>query len=173
MSRRGHIPRREKLPDPARPHFGFRLVERLNVGFIAGFPAAMVGFLWANRLLPPLLPQRADAEVNVLFAIWGVLLLYAFLRKPTRAWVDLLGLTAGLLLALPVFDMLATDRGLPRTIASGDWTLAGVDLTFLAVGAGFGWAARAVARYRAHPRRSYPAAVPSDPPRRLCDLLAR
>ncbi len=85
--------------------------------------------------------------------IWGVLLLYAFLRKPTRAWVELLGLTAGLLVALPVFDILATDRGLPRTIASGDWTLAGVDLTFLAVGAGFGWAARAIARHRAHPRR--------------------
>lgn len=148
------VKRREKLPDPARPHFGFRLVERLNVGFIAGFPAAMVGFLWANRLLPPLLPQRADAEVNVMFAIWGALLLYAFLRKPARAWVELLGLTAGLLVALPIFDILATDRGLPRTIASGDWTLAGVDLTLLALGCAFGWVARAVARHRAHPRRA-------------------
>lgn len=83
-----------------------------------------------------------------------MLLLYAFLRKPARAWVELLGLTAGLLVALPVFDIMATDRGLPRTIASGDWTLAGVDLTFLAVGGAFGWLARAVARHRAHPRRA-------------------
>lgn len=148
------VKRREKLPDPDRPHFGFRLVERLNIGFVAGFPAAMVGFLWANRLLPLTLPARADAEVDAMFALWGALLLHAFLRRPRRAWVEQLGLTAALLLALPLFDMVATERGLPATIASGDATLAGVDLTLLALGVGYAAIARRVARHSPAERRA-------------------
>lgn len=141
------VKRREKLPDPARPPFGFRLVERLNIGFVAGFPAAMVGFLWANRLLPLTLPARAEAEINAMFVLWGALLLHAFLRRPRRAWVEQLALTAALLLALPLFDMLATARGLPATIAAGDATLAGVDLTLIALGLAYAAIARGVHRH--------------------------
>ena len=46
------VKRRQKLADPERPHFGFRLVERLNIATIAGLSIAMTAFLWANRLLP-------------------------------------------------------------------------------------------------------------------------
>ena len=45
------VKRRQKLPDPDRPYFGFRLVERLNIASIAGLSIAMTAFLWANRLL--------------------------------------------------------------------------------------------------------------------------
>ncbi|MEG3178395.1 PepSY-associated TM helix domain-containing protein [Sphingomonas sp. RB3P16] len=148
------VKRREKLPDPAHPYFGFRLVERLNIGFVAGFPAAMVGFLWANRLLPLAMPARADAEVNAMFLLWGALLLHAFTRATRPAWVEQLALTAALLLALPLFDMLATGKGLPATIAAGDWTLAGVDLTLLGLGLGYAWAARSVWRHRPAQRRT-------------------
>ncbi|MEZ5763046.1 MAG: PepSY-associated TM helix domain-containing protein [Xanthobacteraceae bacterium] len=44
------VKRRQKLKDPARPYFGFRLVERMNVASIAGLSIAMTAFLWANRL---------------------------------------------------------------------------------------------------------------------------
>ncbi|WP_010187752.1 PepSY-associated TM helix domain-containing protein [Sphingomonas sp. PAMC 26605] len=148
------VKRREKLPDPARPPFGFRLVERLNIGFVAGFPAAMVGYLWANRLLPLALPARAEAEINAMFVLWGALLLHAFLRQPRRAWVEQLGLTAALLVALPLFDIVATSRGLPATIASGDATLAGVDLTLLALGLGYAAIARRIHRHAPAMRRS-------------------
>lgn len=148
------VKRREKLPDPDRPHFGLRLVERLNIGFVAGFPAAMVGFLWGNRLLPLTLPARADAEVDAMFVLWAALLVHAFVRRPRRAWVEQLGFTAALLLALPLFDMVATNRGLPATIASGDATLAGVDLTLLALGLGYAAIARRVHRHVPALRRS-------------------
>ncbi|MGY2732863.1 PepSY-associated TM helix domain-containing protein [Sphingomonas sp. UYP23] len=148
------VKRREKLPDPDHPPFGVRLVERLNIGFVAGFPAALVGFLWANRLLPLALPGRAEAEITAMFVLWGALLVHAFVRRPRRAWVEQLGLTAALLLALPLFDMLATNRGLPATIASGDTTLAGVDLTLLALGLAYAAIARAVHRHIPSPRRS-------------------
>ncbi|KAG1536024.1 hypothetical protein G6F50_015174 [Rhizopus delemar] len=39
------VKRRTQLPDPARPHLGFRIVERLNIGFVTGLPVAMLAFL--------------------------------------------------------------------------------------------------------------------------------
>lgn len=160
------VKRREKLPDPARPHCGFRLVERLNIGFVAGFPAAMTLYLWANRLLPVGTAHRADAEVNMMFLGWAALLLHAFARAPARrAWVEQLALTAVLLLALPLFDMVATDKGVIATIGARDWTLAGVDLTLAALGVGFGWAAWRVHRYtpRAKRGRTHMAAAARTP----------
>ncbi|WP_242115438.1 PepSY-associated TM helix domain-containing protein [Sphingomonas lacusdianchii] len=147
------VKRRERLPDPARPHFGFRVVERLNVGFIAGFPIAMTLYLWANRLLPLDMAARADGEINAMFAGWGVLFLYALLRGPARAWVELLALQAVLLIALPIYNLIALPTGLATTIARGDWVLAGADLTFLALGTGFGFAAWRVHRFRPKARR--------------------
>src|SRR3546814_18623802 len=35
------VQRRGRLPAPARPPFGFRLVERLNIAVLAGLPAAI------------------------------------------------------------------------------------------------------------------------------------
>ncbi len=147
------VKRREKLADPDHPHFGFRLVERLNIGFIAGFPAAMVGFLWANRLLPTALAARGAAEIDAMFVVWAMLLVHAFVRRPKRAWVEQLGLTAAMLLGLPVFDMIATDKGVIATIAAGDWTLAGVDLTLAALGLCYAWTARRVHRYQPRAKR--------------------
>ena len=142
------VKRRHRLPDPARPPLGFWLVERLNIGFVAGFPAAAVCFLWANRLLPQTFSGRADAEVNLMFLCWGVLLVHAFVRRAAHAWAEQLGLTAALLLALPMFDAVATAKGLPATIAAGDWTLAGVDMTMAATGIAF-----AIAAWRVHAHR--------------------
>ncbi len=155
------VKRRERLPDPARPHFGFRLVERLNVGFVAGFPIAMTLYLWANRLLPVGSMGRADAEVNVMFAGWAALFVYVLARKPARAWVELLTLQAALLFALPLYNIIALPTGLPATIARGDWVLAGADLTLLALGTGFGFAAWRVHRFRPTIRRRAVRTTPS------------
>ncbi len=147
------VKRRERLPDPGRPHFGFRVVERLNVGFVAGFPLAMTIYLWANRLLPFGLEGRAEQEINAMFAGWAVIFLYAMARRPARAWVELLALQAALLVLLPLYNLVALPTGLVTTIANGDWVLAGADLTFLALSTGFGFAAWRVHRFRPKARR--------------------
>jgi hypothetical protein len=84
------VKRRERAP----LSFGNRLLERLNVGAIAGVPLGSVAYLWANRLLPLDLPARADAEVSI--ALWsaGVALLTGLALRPTIAWPTLLGLLA-------------------------------------------------------------------------------
>ncbi|MGV7245944.1 PepSY domain-containing protein, partial [Caballeronia sp. M23-90] len=129
------VKRRQKLPDPARPYFGFWLVERLNIASIAGLSIAMTGFLWANRLLPVAMPERPKAEINLFFTIWAATLLYTLARPAKRAWIELLWFAAGLLAFLPVLNALTTQRPLWHSIAQGDWVFVGFDLMMWAFAA--------------------------------------
>ena len=162
------VKRRTRLPDPTRPHIGFRLVERLNIASIAGLPIAMAGMLWLNRLLPLGMAERANWEVDGFFIIWGVTLLHAVLRPPKRAWLEQLWAAAALLALLPVFNLVATSRGLIDSLRQGDWVFVGVDLMLLALAALMAQIARRTARHqpRAKPaRRAAPAAMPAREPR--------
>ena len=149
------VKRREKLPDPARPHVGFRVVEKLNVAVIGGFPLGIAVFFWANRLLPVGLAARSNWEVHCLFIAWGVATLAAVALQASKAWPVLLGATGVLLGVLPFYNLIATDRGIFAALAAGDWLPAGVDLTLLVFAAAFLATARRVAAYRpaAHKRR--------------------
>lgn len=148
------VKRRTQLADPQRPHLGLRIVERLNIGFIAGLPVAMLAFLWGNRLLPPGMAQRADAEISVFFHAWAVCLLHAVLRTPRRAWVEQLAVAALLALGLPVYNALAWHGGLFTALAAGDGALAGVDIALLLLGTALLWAARKVQRQAPAPPRA-------------------
>ncbi len=112
----------------------YRLVEALNVAAIAGLAMACVGYLWANRLLPVDLGQRADRELHVFFALWAGALLHAFIRKPAQAWREQLAALAALCLLLPVLDALTTGDHLPAQLLRGDWESAGVEFGALAFG---------------------------------------
>lgn len=149
------VKRREKLPDPLRPHFGFRLVEKLNIGFVAGFPLAISGYFWANRLLPLELPGRSEWEIHALFITWGTGLISAFALPARRGWVGLLGLTGAALALLPLRD-LAGSRGLPSALAQDDARMAVFNLALLVFGGAFLLMARKVARYQPKARKRPP-----------------
>ena len=148
------VKRREKLPDPARPHFGFRLVERSNVGILAGFPLGTACMFWANRLLPVGMQDRAQWEIHILFLAIAFSIIFACVRRPAQAWVVLLGATAALLCALPFYNMVATPSGLFAMIAQGDYVMAGADLTVFVFGLAFGAVALRVAHYRPAEKRT-------------------
>lgn len=147
------VKRREKLPDPARPHFGFRLVERLNVAAIAGLPLGIAVFLWANRLLPTGMTDRAGWEVHCLFMAWGAAALLAIVGRPRPNWVALTGLAGVMLMALPLYNVVATDNGLRAALARGDDLIAGIDIGLLVFGVAFLAIARRVARHGPAERR--------------------
>ena len=127
------VKRRQKLPDPDRPYFGFRLVERLNIAGIAGLSIAMTAFLWANRLLPVAISERPLWEVHVFFIVWALTLLHALLRPAKAAWVEQLWTAAALLALIPVLNAATTQRPLWHSLASGDWVFAGIDLMCVAL----------------------------------------
>ncbi|MDQ8032844.1 MAG: PepSY-associated TM helix domain-containing protein [Bordetella sp.] len=129
------VKRRAKLPDPERPYFGFRLVERLNIAAIAGLSIAMAAFLWANRLLSAHLPGRGEWEIHLFFIVWALTLAWALARPAKRAWVELLWAGAASLALLPFLSALLTHRPLWRSLAEGDWVFAGFELTLWALAA--------------------------------------
>jgi hypothetical protein len=136
---------------------GFRLVESLNIGTIAGLPIGVAAYFWANRLLPVGMAERAAWEMHSLFIVWGLMLLWASTRPPGKAWAEELSIAATAFGSLPLLNAITTDRHLGVTIPAGDWALAAFDLTALVVGVLFGvaaakvhqkWTARVGAKHR-------------------------
>jgi len=148
------VKRRTKLPDPSRPHFGFRLVEKLNIATIAGFPAGIAAYFLANRLLPLDLAERADHEINSLFLTWLAVFVWALVRPSARAWPEMLGLVAVLFAAVPLVNAFTTARGLPASLLAGDWLFVSFDLVMLALAAGFAKGAHKAARKRVEAPRT-------------------
>lgn len=118
-------------------HRGLVLVERLNVGTVAGLPIAIAAYFWANRLIPAGLEGRAEWEAHAMFIAWALLLLHALLRPVSRAWVEQAWIAAAAFTLLPVLNALTTDRHLGASLPQGDWVMAGFDLTMLAFGLAF------------------------------------
>ncbi len=119
----------------ATPFFGLKLVERLNIGVIAGLPIGMAAYLLANRLIPADAANRADTEVATMFWVWGGVALLQLLRPPRRAWTEGFAIGSVTFAAIPVADTLTTSRGLPGSMLSGDTLFAGFDVAMLAVAA--------------------------------------
>jgi uncharacterized iron-regulated membrane protein len=155
------VKRRQKLGDPARPHFGFRLVEKLNIASIAGLSIAMAGFLWGNRLLPQGMAERTAWEVHVFFIVWALTLAHAMLRPSRRAWIEQFWIGAAALALLPVVSALTTDRPLWRSLAQGDWVFVGFELMLWVLAGLHGWLAVRTARHQGPKRRA--ARAPAAP----------
>ncbi|WP_346346184.1 PepSY-associated TM helix domain-containing protein [Acetobacter persici] len=67
-------------------------LDRMNAGMVAGTPVAFSMFFLANHLLPVTLPDRAEREIQVVFAVWFLLLLLAMLMPARKSWQILTGL---------------------------------------------------------------------------------
>ncbi len=160
------VKRRAKLPDPDRPHFGFRLVEKLNIAAIAGLPFGMAVYFLANRLLPLGIADRSDQEIDTMFIAWGAVAVWALARPARNAWLETLSATALAFASVPVVNALTTDRGFFTSLAAGDSVFAVFDGAMILIAAGFGWAALKAARRgraqggRAMARRSPTDAIP-------------
>ncbi|WP_454882928.1 PepSY-associated TM helix domain-containing protein [Sphingomonas oryzagri] len=124
--------RRQRLPDPERPHLGFRIVERLNVATVAGFPLALAGYFLGNRLLPVSVSDRPDHEIATLFITWGAAALWAVIRPPRRAWRELAAIAALAFAAIPVVSLLTVGPSWSLAARHGSLIYPTVDLAMLA-----------------------------------------
>ncbi|WP_278987454.1 PepSY-associated TM helix domain-containing protein [Sphingobium yanoikuyae] len=139
------VKRRQKQINAGRSDYGFRLVECLNIAAIIGMPLGIAAYFWANRLLPAPLETRAAWEMHSLFIAIGMVLFWAAVRPPRKAWTEGLCLCAAAYALLPPLNALTTDRHLGITVPAGDWGLAGFDLTVAGIGLALAIAARRVA----------------------------
>ncbi len=129
------VKERPKHAKSGRIGFGLRLVDALNIGAVAGLPIAFAAYFLGNRLLPLELAERSNAEANTFFYAWAAALLAAFIWPKRLMWAWQLYLGAALFALVPVVNAFTTHAHLGITLRSGDWVLAGFDLSMLAFAA--------------------------------------
>lgn len=141
-TRQGHA-KKLAAGSQAKPGFGLRLVEALNIGAIAGLPIAFAAYFWANRLLPVAMPKRPDVEISWFFIAWAIAAVLAQIRPDRRMWQWQLWAGALLFMGIPVLNVFTTSSHLGVTLfmAQGPWSVAGFDLTVLGLGMGLAFAA--------------------------------
>ena len=142
------IKERTKHAKSGKVGFGLRLVDALNIGAVAGLPVAFAGYFWANRLLPLGLAERADAEANTFFILWGLCIVAGFIWPRRQMWAWLLYLASALFVLIPVLNAFTTHVHLGVTLRNGDWALAGVDLVTCAIGLALGYCGRRMQRWQ-------------------------
>lgn len=130
-----------KRAKPGMPFFGYRLVERLNIGAIACLPAGMAAFLLANRLIPAGVPARGALEVEVFYWVWFGLAAVSVVRPVRRAWMETLAIGAMAFAAVPIVNTITTNRGLAASLTSGDGLFVAFDITMIAAAALLAFAA--------------------------------
>lgn len=121
--------------------FGYRLVEQLNIGTIAGLPISMAMYFYANRLLPIDMSGRVEWEAHIMFISWALLLIYPAFRPKAKAWLEQLVFAAAVFIFMPILNALTTNKHLGITLHHGDWQYAGFDLTMLFIGLVFAFSA--------------------------------
>lgn len=139
---------------------GVRVVEALVVGSVTGIIIATLAFLVANRLLPAGLVwfgvERAALEMGVFYLVWLASFAHAA-GQAGAAWGQQAWAIAGLAVAAVTLNAMTTGDHLLRTLAQGQWGVAGMDLLLL-VTAGL---ALVAARRCAVPRRQTGAPDPA------------
>jgi uncharacterized iron-regulated membrane protein len=118
---------------------GARWVDAFAVTTVTGMLLATLAILIANRLLPDSLPARALWEEGVFWGAWVVAAAHAAWRtapvKQARlapAWAEQCWAVAALAVGAVLLNWITTGDHLVRTIGTGYWPVAGVDLTLLA-----------------------------------------
>jgi uncharacterized iron-regulated membrane protein len=143
-----------RLPRPGERSFlGLRLVQALNVGTVAGLPAAVAAYFLANRLLPVDLAGRAEWEIRAFFGTWIAAVLLPLARPHRRAWSEGFAAVALLCCAVAAADILTVPQHPLRRLGA-DPLFLWFDAAMLAIAVLFAVAAHKVARYEAPgPRR--------------------
>ncbi|MCL1051697.1 PepSY domain-containing protein [Shewanella abyssi] len=113
---------------------GLRLVEGLNLTFIAGLPLAASAFFYANRLLPLDMLNRAQWEANSFFiALAGVAVIACF-KRTLPVWRYVLALSGTSLIAIPLLNAMTSNSDLLSNINQAQWSLVGFDSMCLVIG---------------------------------------
>lgn len=118
-------------------HFGYSLVERLNIAGIAGLFIAVAGYFVANRVVPLDVPERASLEVKVFLWVWLGSLIAVCLRPVHTAWVEQLSLAALAFLSVPFIDLFQDAGRMTRAFQQGNWSYVSIAVIFVMLAIAF------------------------------------
>ncbi|MEF3365015.1 PepSY-associated TM helix domain-containing protein [Methylocystis sp. 9N] len=140
------LEKRKTKPHPT----GVRFVEALLIAASVGLVFATGGFFVANRLLPQDTPSRAQWETVAFFALWAASVVHAGQRvaagQAQGAWREQAWAVCIMAGAAPVLNWITTGDHLAKSLAQGQWAVAGVDIGLLAASFVAAMAARRLGR---------------------------
>jgi hypothetical protein len=121
---------------------------------VTGMVIAAISILVANRLLPADLPQRGEWEETLFWGAWLVALAHALWRtapvaqaRIAPAWREQSLAIVALAVVAVLANWATTGDHLLKTLGTGYWPVAGLDLSLL-VTAGLAWLAAGRLRRR-------------------------
>ena len=135
----------KNIKNGAKPSLGLRLVEGLNLTFIAGLPLATCSFFYANRLLPTEMANRAQWEVNCFFITLTLVAMLACINRTQTSWRFVLRFGAIGLLAIPALNALTSNSHLINNISQQQWALVGFDMMCVLLGGALWFASNKLA----------------------------
>jgi uncharacterized iron-regulated membrane protein len=135
----------KNIKDGTRPSLGLRLVEGLNLTFIAGLPLATCSFFYANRLLPTEMVNRAQWEVNSFFITLTLVAILACINRTKTSWRFVLRFASIGLIAIPVLNALTSSSHLISNITHQQWPLVGFDMMCVLLGGALWFASNKLA----------------------------
>ncbi len=149
---------------------GARVADAAAVASVTGMLVATYAALVANRALPGDMTDRRLWQEAAFWSAWGAAALHAAWRstpvsqgRVSPAWREQCWAVSALALGAAVLNWLTTGDHLLRTVSSGYWPVAGVDLALLVSAAGALAAARRLSRHErgAREQRSLESDGPS------------
>jgi len=123
-----------------------RAMATATVGVCLGTCFAISCTFLANLLAPSLGAGPTAIVEPVCFTAFAAAVAWTFWRRPARAAVDLLWVTATVSVLVGVLDVAVNTDRLAHTLAEGRYAVLGVDLVAVALGLGFAWLAIATRR---------------------------
>ena len=123
-----------------RRSWSMRVVEILNVAVIVGLPIACACYLYANRVLPAQMQDRAHHEISVFFVAWLLAVIHAAARPHRQAYLEQLLVALTLYALLPILNILTGGQAFWRSAAQGQWMLFAVEMMFWSCAGGFAYA---------------------------------
>ena len=111
-----------------------RLVEGLNLIFVAGLPLATCCFFYANRILPTDMINRSQWEANSFFIALALVGILACINRTKASWRLVLRTASIGLVGIPLLNALTSSRHLMSNIANQQWALVGFDIMCALIG---------------------------------------
>ena len=114
-------------------HFGYYLVQRLNVAAIIGLPIAVLSYFYANRI-GLMLQSTQNYEVTTFFAVWLAIFATSLGIKKQYLWKKQLAIFIVLAFSLPIFNLFFLLQQNQIQNFTQLWTFFRIDLFMLIFG---------------------------------------
>jgi len=139
------IEARRKRQAVQQPRSG-RLMAQATLGVCLGCVAGVSALFLVNKLFPAAPGELPLWEERGYYAVFLLSVAWAFARPPARGAYELLALSAGLTLAIPLAQWAASGVNPLLSLWQGEWVVAGVNLVSLLGGLAFWKMGRAALR---------------------------